>query len=167
MVRDVKEAGNVEQLDALLGRVAVMPLSFYDVDGLVDLLTRLSEIGAPGHAAALAERIAVEIPDHRTAARLLRKLDEAGASDLVRVLVARADRVPFGQSGPDSLDQEVLVRALEGLGATEQRAKLIDRFPTVGAFATFLRWDDHADRFRYGREPDGHPSVPWSWTGLT
>ncbi|MGW5721580.1 hypothetical protein ACWEVP_35775 [Amycolatopsis sp. NPDC003865] len=167
MIKNVKEAGKAKQIDVLLARIAVMPLSFYDLDGLVNILTQLREIGMPGHATAFAERIALELPDHRTAARLLRKLDEAGAADLVRILVARADRVPFGRSGPDSLDQEVLVRALEEMGAIEQGAKLIDRFPAAGAFATFLRWDDHAGRFRYGREPDGRPSVSWSWADLT
>jgi len=69
-----------------------------------------------------------------------------------------------------SLDDPGGVAALLGglreAGADEQAAALAARLPTAGMFRLFLKQDGHADRFRFGRDPDGTPATPWRWDDL-
>ncbi|MEV6641104.1 hypothetical protein [Amycolatopsis sp. NPDC051371] len=163
LLQEVSGTGTTEQLEALTARVAEMLPCFRETKDMVRVLAQLRTIGATGHAAALAGRIIAEIPDHETAASLVYELNDIGAADLVRKVVARVDRLPLGKLGRYSPS---LVRALETVEAVEERAALMNLFPAVGAFSWFKQWDDHADRFRFGREPDGRPTSPWGWDDL-
>jgi hypothetical protein len=48
----------------------------------------------------------------------------------------------------------------------EQAAALVDRLPSAGMFGLFLEQNGPADKFRFGREADGTPAVPWGWEDL-
>jgi hypothetical protein len=43
---------------------------------------------------------------------------------------------------------------------------LVSRLSAGGQFGLFMQQGDHGVRFRFGREPDGGPAVPWGWADL-
>jgi hypothetical protein len=56
------------------------------------------------------------------------------------------------------------MKVLSEAGAADAADALAARAADTGMFALFLeRHPDQAALFRYGREPDGTPSQPWTW----
>jgi len=139
-------------------------------------------------ARVLASRAAdgAGLADPQGVARLLEELRAAGASEAIRVLLARA---PGRRAAPDASQPfrpgyhravARLLAALREAGATEAGATeagateagaaeaaqtLAARAADAGMFSLFL--DAHPDQaaaYRYGREPDGTPAQPWTWS---
>lgn len=103
-------------------------------------------------------------------ARLLDELRGAGAGEAVRVLLARD---PAGQTRVDA-DQTLgggrrrtvarLLGALRAAGADDAVRHLATRAADAGLFGLFGdAYPEEAAGFRFGREPDGAPSSPWTW----
>ena len=162
----LRAAGAEEQAAALTKRI-VTEFEFIDPYGVAWLLGRLHESGAHDAVAALLSRnpaAQVDLGDALGVAELLIVLREVGANEQVAALLARdpAAKVCFASS----LGGIRLFHTLQALGADEQAASLIQRLPAAGRFNDFLQIDDHGERFRYGREPDGSPAEPWSWDDL-
>ena len=66
-------------------------------------------------------------------------------------------------------DPYAVARLLEGLrrvGAHEQVTALNGRLPAAGHFNRFIQFNDHPERFRFGREPVGSAAAPWTWEDL-
>jgi hypothetical protein len=96
---------------------------------------------------------------------LLSALQRASATDQVTALL---DRDPAAYATLDNLDAvDALLQALEEVGDQAQAAILLERLPNVGMFDYFCRVTGQAERFRFGREADGHPAASWSWEDLS
>ena len=97
--------------------------------------------------------------------QLLDALQRAGATDQVTTLL---NRDPAAHATLDNLDAvEALLGALQEVGDQTQAAILIERLPDVGMFQLFCRETGQEERFRFGREADGHPAESWSWEDLS
>jgi hypothetical protein len=59
-----------------------------------------------------------------------------------------------------------LLGSLQGAGAEEQVAALLDRLPEGGMFELFREQEGRQDRFRFGREADGSPADRSGWKDL-
>ena len=59
-----------------------------------------------------------------------------------------------------------LLESLTQAGAYDQITTLAERLADEGRDGMYLRLDDLASRFRFGREPDGRSSEPWGWDDL-
>jgi hypothetical protein len=97
-------------------------------------------------------------------ASLLRSLRETGAREQVAALLAR-DPAAHAVLGHWS-DTTDLLDSLRQAGAHDQAAALTCRLPAAGMFWHFLRQNNHADQFRFGRQADGTPTAPWGWEDL-
>jgi len=162
----LRAVGAVEQAAVLTERI-VGEFALHDASGVDWLLDALRESGAHEAVAALLARnpaAHVDLDDALGVARFLSRLRTLGADEQVAVLL---DRDPAAKVCFDSpLGGIVLFRTLRALGADEQAALLVRRLPAAGRFDEFLDVDDHRERFRFGREPDGSPAGPWSWDDL-
>jgi hypothetical protein len=100
-------------------------------------------------------------------ARLLEELRAAGAIEAVRVLLARAPGSRAALDASPGYQRAVarLLAALYEAGATEAVEELAARAADAGMFSLFLNvHPDQAAAYRFGREPDGSPAEPWSWS---
>ncbi|WP_346139512.1 hypothetical protein [Streptomyces coeruleofuscus] len=154
-----------DQIDVLLKRNPAGLVGLGDVYQLPGLLQELNEVGACEQSAALAQRIAAyaafDIPGD--VVWLLDELPLAGAHEQATALAQKVpEYVDFGDS---TQIPEVLAR-LRGLGALEQAVALANQLPPAGRFDDFLQISDHRRRFRFGREPDGNATAPWTWDDL-
>jgi hypothetical protein len=43
---------------------------------------------------------------------------------------------------------------------------MLSRLPAESHFDVFLHQSGSADKYRFGREPDGTPAAPWGWDDL-
>ena len=96
-------------------------------------------------------------------AQLLVRLREAGADEQAATLAGRAAAhaaLDDPRAVADLLDR------LREAGAHQQVITLVARLPAAGMFGLFLHQDRRADRFWFGREPDGTPAAPWDWDDL-
>jgi hypothetical protein len=93
---------------------------------------------------------------------LLRALRAAGAAEAARALVVRvAGQVRL--RNPRYLAW--LLRALREAGAAAAVRTLALRAADAGMFGLFLEAQpDEAATYRFGRQPDGTPSPPWTWS---
>ncbi|MGW0771533.1 hypothetical protein [Streptomyces sp. NPDC002676] len=163
LLNSLREVGAHEQATALAQRaVAHIPLD--KPNAVAHLLTGLREAGTHEHVAALLARnpaiyAALDVPD--AVAKLLNGLWEAGARDQVRVLAQRA-----AAHAPLDGRLDNLLEAMRRAGADEQVTVLAKRLPAARRFHMFMGIDDHQNRFRFGREPDGSAAAPWTWEDL-
>ncbi len=101
--------------------------------------------------------------DPDAVARLLAALWSANAEEQAMALAERA-------AAHATLDNPAavarLLEALEIANAGNKGRTLINRLPAAGQFAFFRRHVDPKKRFLFGREPDGSPAAPWSWSDL-
>lgn len=106
---------------------------------------------------------AAELDRPAAVIQLLYAFRKAGADAQIKVLAVRAaSRTDF--SHPGSVD--VLLDALENVGAQEQASDLLDKLPGEGLFPSFRAYANHRTVFRFGREADGSPSPTWGWDDL-
>nr|WP_157553845.1 hypothetical protein [Herbidospora sakaeratensis] len=131
--------------------------------GLAELLDSLHSLGADDQVAVLAERAAAHTDITRVTGvdRLLASMRKAGAADQGTALGERYAAFLEVLITSDSAAR--FVQEMERRMAT---AGQVDELPALGLFDHFLKHDDHGDRFRFGREPDGSPADPWSWDEL-
>ena len=173
LLRALDDLGLSESLGILLDRD---PISHVDEPYHADLMLQaLRRIGArtamTDLARRAAEHVAVEslVGVHYllTRFRKLRMISEAR-------IVAR--RVAEQTTFTDSLDYDPrpdahnilddLLEALRAVGAEEQANALLRRAADAGLFYGVIRTcvPQQLDRWRHGREFDGTPSAPWTWT---
>jgi hypothetical protein len=166
LLRAVREAGVGELPAAVL--IARDPAGHADLgnpDEVADLLRELRAAGALEQAAALAARAAAHAglgDAGRGLPFLLMALQRAGALEQAAAMAARAAHADLG----DPLAARMLLFSLRVAEAQEQATVLVERLPAAGLFQDFLEHGDNGDRFRFGREPDGRPAVPWGWDDL-
>ncbi|WP_306355832.1 MULTISPECIES: hypothetical protein [unclassified Nocardia] len=168
LLMELREVGAVEQVAVLLARDPAAEVAVDDPGGLGMLLMELRALDAVDQVEVLlardpATRVALEDP-HRVG-WLLRELRAVGADGQVAVLLARDPATEVTLEGSSGVD--MLLEEMRAVGAHDQADRLIDRLSTGGRFESFLRErPEHAERFRFGREPDGAPTAPWSWDDL-
>ena len=137
-----------------------------DPGGVATLLLSLRGVGAHEQAAVLADRAAAHVPlDHPNGvATLLHHLRWMGYHEQATTLL---DRDPAVHVSLDDLrGVSPLLDSLREADAHEQAATLTRRLPAAGMFELFLEQEGLADQFRFGREADGAPAVPWGWEDL-
>jgi hypothetical protein len=135
------------------------------MDGVATLLDAMREAGADQQALALAARAAasVALDSLAAVARLLGALREAGMDQQALALAARAAaNAPIN----DWYGVTVLLGALREASTEREARRLVDRLPAEGWFDFFRKQPGHANRYRFGREPDGTPAPPWGWNDL-
>jgi hypothetical protein len=166
LLDSLREAGAHDQVGALLARNPAAHAPLDDPYRAVGLLDSLHKAGAHDQAAALAARLVTYVPlaDPGRVASLLRSLRETGAREQVAALLAR-DPAAHAVLGHWS-DTTDLLDSLRQAGAHDQAAALTRRLPAAGMFWHFLRQNNPADQFRFGRQADGTPAAPWGWEDL-
>lgn len=137
-----------------------------DPGGIARLLLVLDEGGYHEQARRLAERAAHDaVPSNPGGiAQLLESLDATGAATLLPTLAMRAaQHVPV----EDATKSDGLVRVLRHFEVPSAEKTLLVRIARRH-FGLYLNLapPDQQERFRYGREPDGTPSAPWTWNTL-
>ncbi|MFD0686032.1 hypothetical protein [Actinomadura fibrosa] len=165
LLRGLREAGADDQVTALADR-ATAHAALDDPRGVAVLLPGLRAAGADDQVTALADRATAHaaLDDPFGLAALLDRLRAAGADDQVTALLARN---PAAHAALDDLGGvAVLLRGLREAGAGDQVTALADRLPAAGMFDQFLQFADHRERYRFGREPEGHPADWWRWEDL-
>jgi hypothetical protein len=111
----------------------------------------------------VAERLQADAPNMRRPA-LLDVLHNVGATGQVTVLLDRDPAAHVSVDDPGAV--AALLDALHNVGARALAAELTERLPAAGLFYLFLRQEGRAEQFRFGREADGLPAGPWTWTDL-
>jgi hypothetical protein len=142
-----------------------------DADQMLRVLRR---IGARTAMADLARRAAEHAPVSSLlgVCNLLVRLRKLRKTPEALILARRvADQATF--TDPRDCDPRPhesnflrdLEEELHKIGATEQADALIRRAADADLFYGFLRTyaPEQIDLYRYGREPDGSPSRPWTW----
>ncbi|MBO3751921.1 hypothetical protein J5X84_38125 [Streptosporangiaceae bacterium NEAU-GS5] len=137
----------------------------------VDLmLLALRRVGARGAARELARRAAEQAPAHqlRHVHYLLIRLRKMRMLDQARLYGGRvaAEVSLAGSLECEAEDLDQLVGELRKIDAGDAADLLIRRATDAGVFWGFLqtRTPTDRERYRHGREPDGAPSPPWSWS---
>ena len=123
-----------------------------------------------GDPATGKTRAVYEVIADRLADWSLEELRAAGASEAVAALLARdpAGKVTVGSDPPFRLTWRRhvarLLAALRAAGADDAVRVLAGRGADAGLFGLFLEtYPGEAPDYRFGREPDGSPSLPWTW----
>ena len=165
----LRQAGAADAVRTLAER-AVPGVPVDDPGSVARLIQVLRKIGLDEPARMLASRAAggARLEGAQGVARLLEELRAAGAIEAVRVLLARAPGRRAALDASPGYQRAVarLLAALHEAGATEAVEELAARAADAGMFSLFL--DVHPDQaaaYRFGREPDGSPAEPWSWSG--
>jgi hypothetical protein len=167
--------GAVEAGDAVhaLASRAAHGVSLDDPGTVARLLEALRAAGADDAVRILAARAArgASLDDPQGVARLLEELGRTGAGDAVQALLARdpGRQLTIDASQPfrPGYQRAVarLLAALREAGAAEAVRILAARAADAGMFGLFLEvHPDQANRFQFGREPDGTGSPPWHWS---
>jgi hypothetical protein len=174
-------AGLLETLDAAGAGDAVRTLadraagqaSLDRPQAVARLLAAVRKVGADDASTILASRAAhgASLHDPQGVAQLLEELRRTGAGHAVRALLARdpSRQVTMDASQPFRPgDQRAVARLLAALreaGDAEAVRTLAVRASDAGMFGLFLEaHHDEAAAYRFGREPTGTPSPPWSWS---
>ena len=161
------EAGADRQAAALLDRDPAAHAALDNAYGVARLLDSLREAGADRQAAALLDRdpaTHAALDNAYGVARLLDSLREAGADRQAAALLDRDPATHAALDYPHGVAR--LLDSLQEAGADRQVTILIDRLPAGGLFGLFLEQGNHQTRYRFGREPDGNPALPWNWEDL-
>ncbi|HJY58924.1 MAG TPA: hypothetical protein VJ418_21315 [Streptosporangiaceae bacterium] len=172
LLGELRAVGTGDAVGALASR-AVRGVSL-DQPGIVArLLEALRAAGLQDAVRALASRAAhgASLHDPQEVARLLDELRRTGAGDAVQTLLARdpSRQLAMDASQPFRPDRQWAVArllvALREAGAAEAVRTLALRAADAGMFGLFLEArPDEAATYRFGREPDGTPSPPWTWS---
>jgi hypothetical protein len=160
----LRAVGAEEQITILLNRDPATHVRLTHAGLIGMLLETLHDLGADDQVTRLASRAAAHAPLTRAAGRLFDALHNTGARDQIMML---SSRVAADPGLVDRDDVETLIDKMRQFGAPEHAAELIDHLPGLGHFALFTARHDSKARFRFGREPDGRPSEPWGWEGVS
>ena len=161
-----------DAVQALASRAA-HGVSLDDPQAVVRLLAALRAAGTDDAVRTLTSRAAhgADLHDPEGVAQLLAELRRTGAGDAVQTLLARdpSHQVTMDASQPfrPGYQRPVarLLAALREVGAAEAVQVLATRAADAGMFGLFLEvWPGEAAAYRFGREPDGTVSPPWSWS---
>lgn len=159
-VIDQAEALRSQPRTALDERIEDVDLT--DPFKLLVLLRVLSD--RPDEKAALARRID---PDRlvMTPGSVAGLATELGPGKLAREIMVRL--TAEADSWNSKNNRRIVIPALQKLGLTDVVDGLTERYANGGAYSDFLAANpDRLYRFRYGREPDGTPSLHWKWSDL-
>jgi hypothetical protein len=165
LLQVLRRAGARDAIAALLARHPVSHARLDNLQGVASLLRALRDVGARDAVTALLDRdpfSRASLDNPQAVASLLKALRETKARDEITALLARD---PASHASLD-VRQAVasLLRELRVAGATDAFYTLADRAANAGMFDLFLKVrTDEAFSYRFGREPDGTPSQPWSW----
>jgi hypothetical protein len=107
-----------------------------------------------------ATHVSLEYP--RGVAELLKELRTVGADDAIRTVLGRDPATHVSLTNPEGVARlEAELRLARAYSAARA---LANRAADAGMFEVFLHaYPDEADRYRFGREPDGTPAQPWRW----
>jgi hypothetical protein len=150
----------------VLARDPAAPVALNEPFAVAVALDFLLQTGAQQQMDALLARHPADhasLDDPYAVAKLLDSLRSAGAHGQAAVLATRAAAGaplvnPHGVAG--------LLESLQEAHMPEQVAVLAARLPAAGYFDKFLTVGDNLQRFHFGREPDGSPSLSWAWDDL-
>ncbi|MEV6824777.1 hypothetical protein [Amycolatopsis sp. NPDC051102] len=159
----LSRVGMADQVAVLLARDPARQVVVNLHRSADSLLPTLHELGAGEQVTALADRIVANAPFGQpdTIARLSEALLAVDADGHAEELERRLKATYLSDEEWDPADP-VIPRASDEAGDVIP----VDRLPAAGHFDRFLEADDHATRFRFGREPDGTPAEPWTWDDL-
>jgi hypothetical protein len=161
----LREAGADKQTAALLARDPAAHAPLDDPSAIADLLNALRKAGADEQVETLAGHAALHAPLDNLlgVAWLLKALRAVGANEQIKVLAGRAAaQAPL--DNPHVVPR--LLAAMREAGADEQASALVDQLSAEGRFDLFRGQADHQMRYRFGREPNGHPAPSWGWADL-
>ena len=165
MLQVLRRAGASGAITALLARDPASNASLDNPQAVASLLRALLEIGARDAVKALLARDPfghASLDNPQAVALLLKALRETRAKDAIVALLARDPASNASLDNPQAVAS--LLRELRVAGATDASHTLADRAANAGMFDLFLEVrPDKASSYRFGREPDGLPSQPWSW----
>jgi hypothetical protein len=108
-------------------------------------------------AARAAESASLENP--QDTAWLLAELQQCGAGDAVRALLARDSVARVTLDPGQQRGVTRLLRALWAADAGEAARALAARAANAGMFGL----EEDGAGYRFGREPDDTPAPPWHW----
>ncbi|MFI9255789.1 hypothetical protein [Streptomyces sp. NPDC053069] len=154
------------ELAAAVATGATAHIAADSTGAVSSLLGRMARVAAREEAAALAERTTpyAGLEDPRAVKWLLERLSESGYHQQMTVLLARD---PASHAAlHDSRGVYELWAKLQEVGAHEQATRLAERLPAAGHFDLYIQMINDAQRFMYGREPDGSAAAPWTWEDL-
>jgi hypothetical protein len=166
LLGSLRAAGAEQQATALLRRDPAAHVALDDPAGVAALLGRL-RAGAEQQATALLRRdpaAHVALDDPAGVAALLDRLRAAGAEQQATALLRRDPAARVALDNP--VDVARLLGRLRAAGAEQQATALAGRLPGAGMFELFREQEGLQDRFRFGREANGSPSVRWGWEDL-
>jgi hypothetical protein len=172
LLGELRAVGTADAVRALASR-AVHGVSLDEPGIVARLLEALREAGLQDAVQVLASRAAdgASLRDPQGVARILDELRRTGAGDAVQTLLARdpGRQLAIDASQPFRPDRQWAVArllvALREAGAAEAVRTLALRAADAGMFGLFLQGrPDGAATYRFGREPDGTPSPPWTWS---
>ena len=172
LLEELRAAGADNAVRALASR-AVHGVRLDQPRLVARLLEALRAAGLQDAVQVLASRAAdgASLHDPPGVARLLDELRRTGAGDAVQTLLARdpSRQLAIDASQPFRPDRQWAVArllvALREAGAAEAVRTLARRAADAGMFGLFLEArPDEAATYRFGREPDGTPSPPWTWS---
>ncbi|MEO3861422.1 helix-turn-helix transcriptional regulator [Acrocarpospora sp. B8E8] len=163
LVEALRRAGTRDQLTALAERVSTH-MYVNDPFAVAELVELLRRAGTRDQLIALLARdpAHIALDDAYVVAALVTPL-KVGAHNRLTALLA-SDPADIALEDPYLVAE--LMEALRMAGAHDQLNVLARRLPAAGLFRTFLDIGDHRERFKFGREPDGSPSAPWTWDDL-
>ncbi|MGW1743477.1 hypothetical protein ACWCPQ_32270 [Nocardia sp. NPDC001965] len=132
--------------------------------GVADLLVSLRGLELTEYATRIAERATTEtdLDYPKGVAKLLVALWNLELTEHATRIVNRAT-TEIEESTESAV---TLLRSLQNLGLVEQAATLVHRLPGAAMFSQFLDCIDDPEIFRFGRDSDGRPADPWSWSDL-
>ena len=164
LLEALREVGASPAACALADRAAGHA-SLDDPGAVASLLRELRAVSADDAVHTLLARDPsghASFGDPRGVAQLLRELRAVSADDAVRALLARDPASHADLDDPWAVDE--LLDALGEAGANPSARILADRAANAGMFDSYLKaCPDRAPSYRFGREPNGAPSQPWSW----
>ncbi|WP_405891508.1 hypothetical protein OG427_39605 [Streptomyces sp. NBC_00133] len=159
LLRELRKAGASEAVDGLAHRAAA-----HAAPGVVaQLLGELRKAGASEAVDALAHRAAAhaahaDLTDPAGVAQLLGEFRESGAGDAIAVLLDRDPAAHAHLTHRSSVAQ--LLEELRKTGAGKSMDALAHRAMDAGVVTS-------AHVIPHGRETDGQPAGPWTWSNLS
>ena len=160
------EAGTHQAVATLAARVA-SDAALNDLSSLARLLDALHKAGAHQAVATLAARIASDaaLGDASEIAWLLKALCAVADPQAAATLAARA---ASDAAFNNPYEYPGLLEALRIAGGGPAAAMLSNRAANSGLWPFVIEANANmARQYKWGREPDGTASIPWSWQDLT